>query len=396
MKNYIKKYGLFSFLLILISSCGEANNDDHGHDHGPTEHSGGHHHEKALFLSKIQMKNLDLQIGSLSQQNMGSYVLTNGQLEVPPQNEASVTAIIGSNISSILVIEGDKISKGQIIAYLSHPKIIDLQSQYIKAWSESTFLDKELARQEKLRSEEVNSGKELELAKSKQITSKAAMNGLKAQLQLLGISVKELEMGKIQNNVPVKSPIDGFIRAVKVKTGQFVAPQTEMFEIVNIEHIHADFMVYEKDIHKVKKGQKVKFRVESLPDTELDATIYSVGKAFEQNPKAVHLHAEIENKQGLLIPGMYAQGKINISEDLEWALPEDAITEYENEFYIFLVKEKKDVTEFKPIKIKKGRSDQNWIGIINLNEKLLKSKFAISKAYDLMSELKKEEAEHSH
>ena len=34
-----------------------------------------------------------------------------------------------------------------------------------------------------------------------------------------------------------------------------------------------------------------------------------LAKTFEDNPKAVHVHAEIENKKGNLIPGMYIQGK---------------------------------------------------------------------------------------
>ena len=71
-------------------------------------------------------------------------------------------------------------------------------------------------------------------------------------------------------------------------------------------------MVFEKDVHKVKKGQKVSFTIQSAPDTELTAEIYSVSKTFEDNPKAVHVHAEIENKKGNLIPGMYIQGKIQV------------------------------------------------------------------------------------
>lgn len=396
MKNNILKYSLLSLIFILLVSCDETKTEEHDHGHEHLHGSEEEHPTESVWLSNAQINNLELEMDSLYERNMASYVITNGQLEVPPQNEASVTAVIGSNVNSIKVIEGDKVSKGQIIAFLSHPDIIHLQSEYIKAWSESQYLEKEYKRQEKLRKEKVNSGKDLELAKSRQITSFASMKGLEAQLQLLGISVKGLEEGEIRNKVPVKSPIDGYIRSVEVKTGQFVAPQTEMFEIVNIDHIHADFMVFEKDIHKVKKGQKVKFQVESLPDVELDASIYSVGKAFEQNPKAVHLHAEIENKQGLLIPGMYAQGKINISEDYQLAIPEDAITEYENEFFIFLARKKKDGTEFKAIKIKRGIQDGKWVAIWDLDPKFRNSQFAISKAYDLMGELKKEEAEHSH
>ena len=41
-------------------------------------------------------------------------------------------------------------------------------------------------------------------------------------------------------------------------------PQTELFEVINNHHIHADLMVFEKDVHKVKEGQKVIFTVQSF------------------------------------------------------------------------------------------------------------------------------------
>jgi len=109
----------------------------------------------------------------------------------------------------------------------------------------------------------------------------------------------------------LRSPIEGFVQKVEVKIGQYVEPQTELFEIVNTHHVHADLMVFEKDVYSVKKGQKVRFTVQSIADTELTAEIYSVGKTFEDNPKAVHIHAEIENKKGNLIPGMYIQKEIS-------------------------------------------------------------------------------------
>merc|ERR1712000_358069 len=144
-----------------------------------------------------------------------------------------------------------------------------------------------------------------------------------------------IRQGEIYEQVPVVSPISGYIEKVEVQLGQFVDPQTVMFRIVNTDHIHADLMVFEKDVYKVKKGQKLTFTVESVPGTTLTAEIYSVGKQFEQNPKAVHVHAEIDNKEDFLIPGMYINGKIRTGEEAVPALPEEAIIEEEGNPYIF-------------------------------------------------------------
>ena len=92
---------------------------------------------------------------------------------------------------------------------------------------------------------------------------------------------------------------------------------------------------FEKDVSKVKNGQLVKFSIEALGNEELTASIYSVGKSFEEGPKALHVHAEIENKDQNLIPGMYVSARIITEENLEQALPEDAIFQEGEIFYIF-------------------------------------------------------------
>lgn len=57
---------------------------------------------------------------------------------------------------------------------------------------------------------------------------------------MMSLSILEIQEGHLYDLVPVRSPMEGFVRMVEVKTGQFVQPQKEVFEIVNIDHIHAD------------------------------------------------------------------------------------------------------------------------------------------------------------
>ena len=121
MKINIKSVFLLLTIGLLIASCGGG--DDHaGHDHGEAGHEEhGDDHEEEVHFSEQQYASLNMKIDSLRYRNINSYVQANGQLEVPPQNEAIVTAVIGSNVKSIKVIEGDKVKKGQVLAYLSHP-----------------------------------------------------------------------------------------------------------------------------------------------------------------------------------------------------------------------------------------------------------------------------------
>jgi cobalt-zinc-cadmium efflux system membrane fusion protein len=192
------------------------------------------------------------------------------------------------------------------------------------------------------------------------------------------------------------------VRSVSVKTGQFVQPQTEMFDIVNITHIHADFMVFEKDIHKVKVGQRVRFTIESMPDFEMEAVIYAVGKSFEADPKALHLHAEIEQKEGLLLPGMYVRGQILMGDSSGYALPDAAIVRNGDRHYIFKGHSHKhgDETEwaFKPIEVIVKSKDKGWTSFEPTTTIRSTDRFAWNKAYYLQAEMTKgdESGEHRH
>ncbi|WP_299779331.1 efflux RND transporter periplasmic adaptor subunit [uncultured Formosa sp.] len=396
MKKTIYSILMTAILSFLLTSCGDkTGNTDSYNDDAKTETKQEEHREEAMLSAK-QFEALKMKVDTIALRQMNGYVEANGTLEVPPQNEASITSVIGANVVSIEVIEGDKVNKGQVVAYLSHPNIIKMQTDYLNAYSNSNFLKKGYERQQKLYDAGVGSGANFQKAEVEYSASKAMVNGMAAQLRLLNINTASVGNGTISQRIALKSPIEGFVQKVSVKTGQYVDPQTELFEIVDTHHVHADLMVFEKDVYRVKKGQKVTFDVQSVPDQELTAEIYSVSKTFEENPKAVHVHAEIENKNGNLIPGMYIKGRIQIEKIKTKALPESAIIKEGTRFYVFTVEKENNDWSFKPIEVILGQKDEGWITVKFPKEINPNTKFAYNNAYYLFAEMKKGDAEHSH
>ncbi|WP_115839991.1 efflux RND transporter periplasmic adaptor subunit [Winogradskyella sediminis] len=401
MKNKIYKFLTVMVLTIFVSACGnkENHNENDGHSHDEeekTEVNEEHNESEEVMLSQQQFDALKMKIDTLALRNMSGYVEANGTLEVPPQNEAAITTVVGANVVSIEVIEGDKVNKGQVVAYLSHPNIIQAQTDYLNAYSNSELAKKNYERQQKLYDAGVGSGANFQKAEAEYQASKAMVNGLEAQLRILNVNTTSVRNGTIAQRIALRSPIEGFVQKVEVKTGQYVEPQTELFEIVNTHHVHADLMVFEKDVYKVQKGQKVNFTVQSIPDAELIAEIYSVSKTFEDNPKAVHVHAEIENKKGNLIPGMYIQGKIQVDNTQTKALPESAIIKEGERYYVFSVEKENDDWSFKPIEVVLGTKDGDWVSVQFTENIESNTKFAYNNAYYLNAEMKKGEAEHAH
>lgn len=384
-----------------ITACGNSKPTDIKHERDKSEtplakkdlHKEG---KEEVMLTNQQFEALQLKIDTVSSRNMSAFLAANGQLEVPPQNEAIITSVIGANVVAIEVIEGDKVKKGQVVAYLSHPNIIQKQTDYLNAYNNNKFLKTEFERQKKLFEGGVASGMNFQKAEAEYKVAEAMVNGLAAQLLQLNISVGGLQKGHIYQRISLRSPIGGYVQDVAVKTGQYVDPQTALLEVVNTDHVHADLMVFEKDVHKIKEGQTVRFKVQSPDGEELTATIFSISKTFEKEPKALHVHADIENKEALLIPGMYIKGRIETGNVKTLAFPESAISREGDKFFVFSAEKEGDDWRFVPIEVTLGENDGEWIAVRFLQSVQPSTLFAQNNAYYLMAEMKKEEAEHTH
>ncbi|MCC4227437.1 MULTISPECIES: efflux RND transporter periplasmic adaptor subunit [Flavobacteriaceae] len=372
-----------------------------------TEEGEGHNEEGeeeggmgAVHLSDLKFNSLGIKVDTLPKKALSGLVEANGQLEVPPQYEATVTAILGGNVTSIKVIEGDKVNKGQVLAYLAHPDLTRIQTDYINAFNRMQFLEDEFNRQKRLYEAEVGSGKTFQQTRSDYQSVKGEVTGYESQIRQLNLSPSQVRNGDLYEYVPVVSPIAGYIEKVKVQVGQYVEPQTGMFMVVDNEHVHADLMVFEKDIYKVKEGQKISFSLESVPGSNLTGEIYSVGKQFEQNPKAVHVHAEIDKKEDYLIPGMYIQGKIRTGASPVTALPEEAIIEEDGNPYIFTAQKHQEdgetEWELKPVQVRTGITEDGWVEIKLLEPLPEGTMVAYNNAYYLVSEMQKSQTSHGH
>lgn len=382
------------FTLLLFASCGEEK--EPAENPQETTQSNTAAPVKEAMLSQQQYNALDMKIDTLGTRLMTGFVEANGELEVPPQNEATVTPVIGGNVANIRVIEGEKVKRGTVLASIEHPDIIKIQTDYNNAVNKMNFQEKEFQRQKKLYDAGVGSGETFQRAEAAFESANGQVSGLEAQLRQLNINPAAIKNGNIQRQIPILSPIDGAVQAVNIKTGQFVQAQTNMFEIINTEHVHVDLLVFEKDVAKVKKGQTVKFSVESLPSTELTAEIISISQNFEQDPKALHVHAEIKNLPDNLVPGMYVRGKIAVDDNRSIALPESALAKDGDNFFAFTAEEEGDAWSFKPVEVIPRAEENGWIEIKFLKDFPGDTRFAYNNAYYLMAEMNKGKGGHSH
>ncbi|WP_373519969.1 efflux RND transporter periplasmic adaptor subunit [Pricia sp.] len=410
----MKNLAIISAVLLtfLIVGCNDRPDPELGHneestnaekmdgEEDPHGEEGGREEEGVVEISRQQAETIGLETKPLETRNLGNNIKVTGRLELFPQDRANISPFVGGNVRSIKVIEGDKVQQGEVLAYLEHPDIISIQQEFQEKNDELVFLKQDFERKQTLYDKGVSSGKEFQMAQSKFRSTTSSVNGLKSKLQLLGINTSKVEEGQIYSAVPITSPISGFVDEVMVSLRDYVAPQTKMFGVSDNSELHLDLKVYEKDIPKVQIGQKIIFTVASKPDELLTAEVHSIGKTFEEDPKALHVHAHIDNKNGDLLPGMYAEGRIVQGEKSGFAVPEEAIVKEGEQSYIFIVDEDENPEEnrmkYKRIPVSTGVNDLGFVEI-NLPTGVAENlKIVTNGAYTLSSEMVKGELGHDH
>jgi cobalt-zinc-cadmium efflux system membrane fusion protein len=396
---------LMAIVIISAISCQNGLNDQKNNGHDEHEEN---KREGIVILNKKQRNALNLQLGSLKMRNLTTVIKTNGQLEVAPDSRAEVSVPVGGNIKEIKVFTGDKVKKGRVLAVLEHPDYIELQENFSEVANRLEYLRQDYERQKELYEKNVGSGKSYQQSKAEFNIAKSKYEGLKARLKLLNISPGKVMEGKISPVVNVVSPINGFVNKINVKVGTYVDAGDKMFEITDNSAIHADFLVYEKDVSMIKEGQKIHFTIASLPEKEFTSTIFATGKEFEKNTRAVHIHSKLDNYDPALIPGMYISGHIHTDKHLTQTLPDDAIVTEGTKSFIFVLDnsvlhddenhshEQEDLMAFRMVEIIPGSKDDGHTEVKLINSLPENSKIVLNAAYYLLADMNKEETEHEH
>ena len=346
--------------------------------------------ENIVELNADQYKMANVKMGAIEFRSLSDLIKINGLISAPPQNIATVSTPMGGFIKNTSLMQGSQIKKDQVLAMVENPEFIDLQQNYLESKNQLEYVEADYNRQKDLYKDNISSAKSFQQVTSEYKVLKGKMNALGQKLALIGINPETLTETNIQRAIAVKSPISGFVKQVNVNIGKYVSPTDVLFEIVNTSKLTVELTVFEKDIHEISIGQRLRFGLSDEGKDQYIAVIYQVGKVL-QNDKTIKVFATITNPSVRLIPGIYITASVETHNNSMTALPSDAIVQFDGKDYIFVfdrVKQEngKAITEYKLVQVKRGASDNGYTGVI-LPEgfDIKKAKIVIKGAYNLMA-----------
>ena len=206
-------------------------------------------------------------------------------------------------------------------------------------------------------------------AKNDVQASETSLEAVRGRMRILGKTDAEIadfeKNGKINSETPIFAPLSGTVVARKVGPGQLVgaASTDPVFIVGDLSIVWLVANVRESDSPKVKVGQDIEFQTLSLGDRVFKSKITYVSTIVDSNTRRLVIRAEIDNKDNLLKPEMFAIVSIVTSaEEQSLSVPRSAVI-YEGDTARVWIANKDKSVELR--KIKTGLANATRVQVLS-------------------------------
>jgi len=285
---------------------------------------------------------------------------------IEPRVEVSVKSILAGVVRQRFAAVGDFVRKGQPLLEISpNPtplEMVELRRSVELRQIELKNLERELGRQQELRSKNLISPADLETAQ-RQVDEARSQLSLAEERLALQEGGKVLTGGK-QVETVVRAPIDGYILEDSIEIGDPVVPLTPyqagtvLMRMAAMKDLIFRGTVDEIDVGRLKEGMPVTIKIGALPNASVKGRLEKIWLKAHKQEQATVFPIEIvltEVAGATLRAGYSANAEVIISRrDSVLYIPERLIT-HRNDSSFVTVRTRTGKTEERPIRT--GLSD---------------------------------------
>ena len=225
------------------------------------------------------------------------------------QSEINLKFEINGVIQGLNFREGDLVTKDQALATLDE-RDAKLRYEYSESKLKTAQVQSDLASQRYSINEKLYQVGAIIEAKLEE--SRIEVEQAKSQVET---AEKEAELAKAElGKTVLKAPIDGVMGTREAEVGEYVTPQAVVAKLMDVSAVFVELGIIERDIERIRLGQRVKISVDSLPNTPFEGRIDNLAPLIEGKSRTLTAKVKVENPQGRLLPGMFARAEIAVFE----------------------------------------------------------------------------------
>lgn len=226
-----------------------------------------------------------------------------------PLVRTEIRSKVGGEVLEVTRREGQAVRRGEVLVR------IDTRSQDALVASQKAALEKaradlgiarlNLENAERLRAKNFIAQNVLDTTRSVHDAAAAGVKLAEAQLRLAEIGLQD---------AVVRAPFDAVVARRFAEPSEKVSSDAALLELVDLSRMELRAAAPAAEIPAVAPGQLAQVRVDGFADRIFDARVERINPVTEQGSRQILLYLSIDNTDGALRGGMFAQGELVIEQ----------------------------------------------------------------------------------
>lgn len=271
-------------------------------------------------------------------------VTSSEQVAARVETDASRVARIGSpvegRITKILVLDGQHVHRGQVLATLHSTALSDAQFAFIKAYSDQQLSRRSAERAQQLIHADVIGSAEVERRQAELLQATAEVEAIRAKLVGLGMSAQAIHQlettRKLNSDYPIIATISGTVLDRKITPGQVVQPADIAFQIADLSNVWLVANVPEDQSAAIQIGKSVVATIPALPNCKIQGRLSFVSPVVNPETRTVQARMDLPNANGLYKPDMMAIMTFESRPEKKLTIPDTAVVREDNKDHVFV------------------------------------------------------------
>lgn len=267
-----------------------------------------------------------VRVTTLTEMTLPQSVLYSGTIE--PWEQALITAPGGTRIERIMVSEGARVQRGQVLVQMENAGLQQAEIQMNQARNDMERLERLV---------EVGS------------VSRQQYEQARVQYETAAANVRSL-----QQNTHLRAPITGVVTEKYFVDGELYMPGASAPSILTIMQtnpVKVVVNVSERYYPHVRQGMSAAVRLDTYGDRAFAGRVEKVLPTVSADSRTFRVEVRIDNGEQLLSPGMFARVQLNLGEVTGRFLPQSTVlqTPGTEDYFVFVVEN--DIAVRKPVQV---------------------------------------------
>ena len=245
-----------------------------------------------MTFSPEAVKLMEVETTAVQRKPVTAEIKLVGKLDYDQTRVKAISAWSAGRIDRLYVdYEGIEVKKGDHLAELYSPELINAQAELLQALQSVKRIDNG--------------------AGLVQRSVRETLEASRDKLRLLGVQPEQIERiektGEVPDHLTIYAPIGGVVIEKKASEGMYVQTGTKIYTVADLSKLWLILDAYESDLAWLHYGQDVEFTLAAYPGRVFTAQISFISPVLDDQTRTVKVRAVVDNPDGILKPDLFAR-----------------------------------------------------------------------------------------